>query len=101
MTVEVALLISMVSVAFAVYFGLKNVTRNNKTDTAKEASEMTTVVVKLENIASGISEIKSDIRNTKNEVQTVRDRLIIVEERAKSAHKRLDDLYHEQEAKNS
>ena len=61
---------------------------------------MTTVVVKLENIESGVSEIKSDIRNTKSEVQDVRDRLIIVEERAKSAHKRLDDLSHEQEKKN-
>ena len=95
MTVEIALLISFVSVAFAVYAGIKNLSRNSKKDNAEEVTQMATLVVKLENIATGISEIKSDIRSVKTEVSDLRDRLTIVEQSVKSAHKRLDDLAHE------
>lgn len=95
MTIEIAMLISLVSVAFALYSGIRNLSRNTKKDNAEEVTQMATVVVKLENIATGISEIKSDMRNVKTEVNAIRDRLTIVEQSAKSAHKRLDDLTHE------
>lgn len=95
MTIEVALLISFVSVAFAVYSGIRNLSRNSRKDNAEEVTQMATLVVKLENIATGISEIKADMRSVKTEVNDIRERLTIVEQMAKSAHKRLDDLTHE------
>ena len=100
MTIEIALLISIVSVVFGVYSGLKNLSRNSRKDTMDETSHMTTVTVKLENIADGIHEIKSDMRNVKEEVREFRDRLIIAEQSTKSAHKRLDDLMHEMKHEN-
>ncbi|MFQ9429101.1 MAG: hypothetical protein ACLR1M_11150 [Oscillospiraceae bacterium] len=92
MTVEIALLISLVSVAFAVYSGIANLKRNGKKDTAEDAAQLTTVIVKLENINTGITEIKAEMKNVKSDVQELRDRLIVVEQSTKSAHKRLDGL---------
>jgi len=92
MTIEVAIVISGISLAFAIYFGVSNLRRNQKADDKKEASELTTVIVKLENIGTGITEIKSEMTNVKNDIKESRERLIKVEESAKQAHKRLDIL---------
>ena len=64
----------------------------SNTDARKEASEMTTLIVKLETINNGVNEIKSDMRNMKTDIQDLRDRLIIVEQSTKSAHHRVDKL---------
>jgi len=90
MTIEVALLISGVSLAFGIYQGVSNMKRNQSSDVRKSASEMTTVIVKLENIGTGITEIKNEMTNVKNDIKESRERLIKVEESAKQAHKRLD-----------
>ena len=92
MTIEVALLISILAVTCSIVSTVLNIKRNNTADSKKEATEMTTVIVKLETISSGVSEIKSDIRNIKTDVQELRDRVIIVEQSVKSAHHRLDGM---------
>ena len=90
MTIEVALLISGVSLAFGLYSGVSNLKRNQRSDDKNEASQLTTVIVKLENIGTGISEIKNEMSNVKSDVKESRERIIKVEESAKQAHKRLD-----------
>ena len=92
MTIEVALLISGVSLAFGIYQGITNMRRNSKKDDQHDAAQLTTVIVKLENIGIGITEIKSEMSNVKNDIKESRERLIKVEESAKQAHKRLDTL---------
>jgi hypothetical protein len=92
MTIEVALLISGISLAFGIFSGLSNLKRNQKADDKNEASQLTTVIVKLENIGNGITEIKSEMTNVKNEQKESRERIIKVEESAKQAHKRLDTI---------
>jgi len=92
MTIEVALLISGVSLAFGIYQGITNMRRNSKKDDQYDAAQLTTVIVKLENIGIGITEIKSEMSNLKNDIKESRERLIKVEESAKQAHKRLDTL---------
>ncbi|HUM44154.1 MAG TPA: hypothetical protein PKI14_14525 [Fervidobacterium sp.] len=92
MTIEVALLISGVSLAFGIYQGITNMRRNSKKDDQHDAAQLTTVIVKLENIGIGITEIKSEMSNLKNDIKESRERLIKVEESAKQAHKRLDTL---------
>ena len=83
MTVEVALLISGVSLAFGIYSGMSNMKRNQKADTKQDTAELTTVIVKLENIGNGITEIKSEMTNVKNDIKDDRERLIRLEESAK------------------
>ena len=73
MTIEVALLISGVSLAFGIYQGVSNLRRNNKQDDKKDASQLTTVIVKLENIGDGVTEIKSDLKNIKDEIKEFRE----------------------------
>lgn len=92
MTIEGALVISALSLAFGIYQGVTNMKRNRTADDKNDATQLTTVIVKLENISAGISDIKSDMRNVKDEVKDMRDRLIKVEESTKSAHHRIDEL---------
>ena len=90
MSVELSILISIVSVVFAIYAGVSNLKRNQSKDDKNTASQMTTVIVKLENIGNGIAEIKSEISNAKEDIKENRERIVKVEESAKQAHKRLD-----------
>ena len=54
MTVEISLLLSGISVAFAVFFGISSKKRNDRKDTEQEtedrASTHTLLMTKLENI---------------------------------------------------
>lgn len=97
MTIEVAILLSVVSASFAVFFGLKGMRRNQKKDDTEEASTTTTVIVKLENISAGIAEIKAEMNNLRCDLREQRERLVIVEESAKSAHKRIDEIRKKEE----
>ena len=90
MTIEAALLISGISVTFGIYQGVSNLKRNERTEAKNDASELTTVIVKLENIGDGIKEIKSELGNIKQDINDITVRLAKVEESSKSAHKRLD-----------
>lgn len=92
MTIELTVLISALGVAFALYFGLSTKRRNDRTDAQKEGADMTTVVVKLEAISSGVNEIKADLRNVREDVNATRERLIVCEQSIKQAHKRLDEI---------
>lgn len=92
MSVEVALLISGISVAFGIYAGIVNLRRNQAADTKADASQMTTVIVKLENIDTGIKEIKDEMSNVKNDVKECRERIIKVEEKTKQAHERINGI---------
>jgi hypothetical protein len=92
MTIEVAMLISGVSLAFGIYTGITNLKRNQKSETKQDTAELTTVIVKLENIGNGITEIKSELSNVKNDIKEDRERIIRLEELTKQAHKRLDNI---------
>lgn len=61
MTIEVAILISGLSLAFAIYQGIANIRRNQKADDKNEASQLTTVIVKLDHIVTCVTEIKTEL----------------------------------------
>lgn len=92
MSIEIGVFISVISVGFGLFVGIINMKRNIMTDSKSEAAQLTTVIVKLENINNGISEIKAEIKNIKTETKENREKLIRLEESVKSAHKRLDKL---------
>lgn len=87
MTIEIALLISGVSLAFGIYQGVSNLRRNNKQDDKSEATQLTTVIVKLENIGNDVSEIKNDMRNVKEDMKDINIRLVRVEQQVKVLNK--------------
>ena len=73
MTIEVALLSSGVSLGFGIYQGVCNLRRNNNCDDTKDATQLTTVIVKLENIGDGGTEIKSDLKYIKDDIKEFRE----------------------------
>lgn len=96
MTVELSLLLSGISVAFAIFFGITSKSRNDRKDTEKQTEERTAthtmLMAKLENIADDVKEIKRDYRETREEVKRLYERVAAVEQSAKSCHKRLDGI---------
>ena len=72
--------------------GLAGWLRNHDTDTTKETSNLTTVIVKLENIRVSISDLKLDLKRTAEDLQGIDRRLTIVEESTKQAHKRINEI---------
>lgn len=92
MSIEIALLISIVSVCFSVFFGLKNNKRSDTKDIEERVKDNTRINMKLDNIASNTTEIKNEISEMRKEINLHGDRIIKVEESVKSAHHRLDGL---------
>lgn len=94
MTLEVstAILISVISLSFSVYMGLKSNKRTDTKDIEARAGERAEINVKLNHIASVTQEIKDQISSLVRDVQRHGDRITKVEESAKSAHHRLDTL---------
>lgn len=78
-------IISFLSLLLATYTFLS---RNNKENT----TELTTVIVKLENIGNGISDIKSEIASMKNDQKEDHDRLIKAESSLSSLWKQFNEL---------
>ena len=92
MTIEVTLLISILSVGFAICTGFASYQRAKKADDKTDASELTTVIVKLDGIGADVTEIKADLRNIRSDVQELHERVVLVEQSAKSLHKRVDKM---------
>lgn len=90
MTIEIALLISGVSLAFGIYQGVSNHKRIQKADAKQDASEMTTVIVKLENICAGIAKIEAKMNSIENDRKEDREKLIRIDESLKAAWKRIN-----------
>lgn len=92
MSIELTVLISVVSVAFAIYAGVSNLKRNNTSDIKKDAADMATLNVKLDTISRGVEDIKVEQKTISKDVQNLSDRVLKVEESAKSAHHRIDEI---------
>lgn len=87
MTIEVAVVISLISLIFAIVSGVSGMKRNARTDDRKDASELTTVIVKLENIGNDIKEIKTDLRDVKADIQVHAEKIIKIEQQIKVLNK--------------
>lgn len=92
LSIELTVLVSVISVCSAIYFGLSNLRRSQKNEDREEATQLTTVLVKLENIGTGVTEIKSEMKSVKEELKENSYRLVKAEESVKQAHKRIDEI---------
>lgn len=92
MNIEIALLISVISVCFSVYFGLKNNKRTDTKDIEERVKDNTRINVKLDDIGQDTKEIKSEISSMREDIKMHNDRIIKVEESCRQAHHRLNGL---------
>lgn len=84
-------IVSVLALLFSVYQFVRASER-------EDSGQLTTVLVKLENIAELVAEIKQDVKDERTERQELRERLAAVESSTKSAHKRIDTLERERGA---
>ena len=80
----IPIVLSVCSILLSAYMF---VSKNNKENT----SELTTVIVKLENIGNGISDIKKEIASMKDDQKEDHDRLIKVETSLASLWKQFNE----------
>ena len=89
-------LLTIISVVFGVFSGVVNLRRNKTKDDKSEASELTTLLIKFENIQKDLYEIKSDIRNdikaVKEENKQNTEKMIRLDESLKSAWNAINKL---------
>jgi len=89
---EIGIIISIISLVVAAIVGFTNIKRNQHADNRQAAAEMTTVIVKLETLNNNVTEMKTELRSLGTNYQEIREKLIILEQSTKSAHRRIDTL---------
>ena len=92
MQVEIAYLISIVSLAFSVFFGLKSSKHTDTKDIEERVKENTRINMKLDTILDTINEMKSERSEMKKELAEHEQKLTKVEASTASAHHRLDGI---------
>ena len=101
MTIELSIVISCISVFFAVFFGWQVYKRNTEIDTSSSTYNRAKTDVLLESISTDVRDIKAEQKQFRNDMSTeltgIKDRVLIVEQSCKSAHKRIDKIEKEEE----
>lgn len=90
--VTLAVVISIISVGFSIFFGFKNSNHTNIKDIEERAGNDARINSKLDEISRNVSDTKYEISSLRNDMNQHHERLIKVEENVKSAHHRLDTL---------
>ena len=88
----IAILISIVSVVFSIFFGMKNNKRTDTKDIEERVKQNTKINMKLDNINSTTQDIKSQLSSVRSDIQKHNDKLIVLEQSCKQAHKRIDEI---------
>lgn len=91
--IEITLLISIISVSFSVFFGLKNSRKTDEKDIAERIARDTRTDMKLDEISKDVKEVKETVRNIQNDVKDHEGRIVKLEASYKAEHKRLDELF--------
>lgn len=89
---EIIALVSVLIAFVSVLFTVRNSKRNDVQDIERRASENATINTKLDNIQANVIDMKVEISSTNNDVSKLTERVVAVEESAKSAHKRIDSV---------
>ena len=88
-------ILGIVSSICAIVFGYLAFNRNRKKDETDEGKNVGTMLSDLGYIKAGVDEIKSEQKEQRKTNIDIERRLTSVEESAKQAHKRIDELKHE------
>ena len=94
MTIEVstAIIISVLSLGFSVFMGLKSNKRTDTKDIEERVKENTRINMKLDAISNNTTDIKNEVSEMRKEINSHDCRIVKVEESVKSFHHRLDGI---------
>ena len=90
--ISVAMVISILAIALTIYNTVVGQKRANRSDTKGDATTITTILVKLENIDKGVSRIEAENAAIRGEVRELRDKVIVNEQSLKSAWKHIETI---------
>lgn len=76
----------------AVIFGIRSWRQSQKTDDRHDGQTLGTVQSDLGYIKSGVDDLKIEVRELRTGQSNLTERVRAVEESARQAHKRIDDL---------
>ena len=85
-------IISLVLAFCALLFTALSFRRTQNQDTTASATERATMTADIKYIRSSIDDIKLENKAIRQDVSDLKQQIIIVEQSAKSAHRRLDDI---------
>lgn len=99
MNIEFNQILTFVSVVAAVYFAFKSNSRANNDEVSKKAQVDAILSQKLDSISDDTKEIRKEITDVKVKVNDLSERVVMVEQSTKSAHRRLnryeeEEIYH-------
>lgn len=86
------IIISVISLAFSVFMGLKSNKRTDTKDIEERVKENTRINMKLDNINSTTQDIKTELSSVRLDLQKHNDKIIVLEQSCKQAHKRIDEI---------
>lgn len=89
--------IAAISAIISIIATIWALNRDSRRDTRQEVETNVTVKEEIKYISRGVEDIKYDTRSLTSTISGMNDRLIRVEESAKNAHKRIDDINKETE----
>lgn len=72
-------LATLLSIACGIIFSTRAATRDKEKDDKAEASQMSIVMFKLDNIDSTVKDIKADFKSTRADMQDARERILVLE----------------------
>lgn len=89
---ETITLLAILSPLAALVFGYFSFSNARKKQEKDEASQMTTVIIKLENIGDNVRDIKTDLTSVKQDLSSLAERIAKAEASVQAAHHRLDQI---------
>lgn len=92
MTIEAALVVSIVSVCFSAYFGLRNNRKSNEKEIAERIARDTRTDMKLDEIGRNVKEVKDTVKSIQSDVKDHEGRIVKLEASYKAGHKRMDEI---------
>lgn len=93
MNIEVAVVVSIVSLSFSIYMGLRGNRRTDTKDIEERTKERTELNVKLDFISKSTNDIKDQIASLVRDVQKHGDRLTQIEGTVKHTTDYLEKLH--------
>lgn len=96
MTIEIALLISIVSVTSAVFFAIKSNKRADSKEIAERVARDTKLDMKLGEIGNDVKEVKETVRTIQNDVKDHEGRISKLEASCNRLHERIDNFPHKE-----
>lgn len=92
MTIEIALLVSIVSVCLSAIFGFAGYRRNSNNDVETQARRDAIIETKLDQIVITVNELKERFNKVDNKLHELEMQVDNVDRKADKANRRIDEI---------